>query len=265
MSRSLNKTIVALLTVTLVIIVVGTILSMDRMSILSIDYNLITGADTVTGTADVNITSSISFTVSDTTIDFGLMVWNMSCNSSDSAYMAANISTNGTAAVVNSHCLVNSTDSPSNDSLVAKISIDDQHIIENDGTAAINITVQLTNVTSDALSDTNISANGFICGDKDGCPDSSSPFPTMWVSAQDKPGEGGACVDTTGASFEWFNMDTNGVLAQNEGPSEEIMLCANLGTNDGADELEVDYQLQIPYDVYGGDRQATLTYTATTA
>lgn len=257
-----NKTIVVLLAVTLVVTVAGTMYSVSKLGTLNINYNKITGADTSTGTADINITSSISFTVSDSTIDFGSMVWNTSCNSSDAAYKAANLSTNGTAAAPNSHCLVNSTEDPADENLTSKVSVDDGHVIENDGTTGINITVQLTNVTSDALSDVNISANGFVCGDKDGCPESGALFPSIWVSALDSVANDGACVDTTGASFDWSDM-SGALLVQNEGPTSEILLCANLAPADGGDEIDIEYQLQIPYDVYGGDRQATLTYTAT--
>ena len=257
-----NKTIVVLLAVTLVVTVAGTMFSVSRLGDLNINYNKITGADTSTGTADINITSSISFTVSDSTIDFGSMVWNVSCNSSDSAFKGANLSTNGTA-LTNSHCLVNGTEDPDDPTLTSEISIDDGHVIENDGTTAINLTVQLTNVTSVALGDVDVDANSFVCGDTDGCPDSAGMGATIFVSAADSAANDGACVDTTAAAFEWENMIT-AMLSDGGTQGSAVLLCANLAAADGGDELDIDYMLQIPYDVYGGDRQATMTYTATT-
>ena len=253
-----NKTIVVLLAVTLVVTVAGTMYSVSKLGTLNINYNKITGADTSTGTADINITSSISFLVSDTTIDFGSMVWNTSCKSSDAAYKAANLSTNGTAAAPNSHCLVNSTEDPADENLTSKVSVDDGHVIENDGTTAINLTVQLTNVTSTTLTDIAVDTNSVICGDTDGCPDSAGMGANVFVSASDSSANDGACVDTTGASFEWGDMATA------DASSSSVLLCANLAAADGADELDIDYMIQIPYDVYGGDRQTTMTYTATT-
>ncbi|MBU0456912.1 MAG: hypothetical protein ABH824_03005 [Nanoarchaeota archaeon] len=142
-----NKTIVALLTVALVITVVGTVVSVSKLSGLGGRYTTLTGLATDTGTTSITVAGTAAIQVTDASIDFGSGYYNVSCTTGY-AWLASNAE--GT------NCWLNTSGQ-------VPEPIDDPHELENNGTTSISITADISN----------FNASDFICGGN-GCPGTST-------------------------------------------------------------------------------------------
>jgi len=220
-----NKVLVGLLVVAIVVSLVGTLVSLDKLGKVSMPLQTITGAVTDTGTATITIAGVAAIKVVDNAIDFGSGYVNASCT-------AAFLSSDG-ETLDTTNCWLNSTgDVPA--------AVDDHHTVENNGTVPINI--------SAALSDAN--ASDFLCG-TGGCP--STTTAQIEIKTEDGgSGDSGACDSGL--------VSTYTVLADDNSRTS-VSLCDRLGQQDSADLLEVNMNLTIPHDVDYGAKTTTVTYT----
>ena len=138
-----NKTIMALMAVTLGITLLGTTLSIVKLNSLRDTYLFLTGAATTTATTQLTISGTTGITMHNSTINLGSGYYNTSC-------------TTGFAWINTSagqyNCWINSTPS----------SFIGHHTINNSGTTVINVTA-----ASGASSKRD--AEHFLCGSIDGC------------------------------------------------------------------------------------------------
>ena len=134
MNEVSNKTIVALLAVALVVSVAGTLYSVSELNDLGMIYTSITGASvTETGTAEINITSTVGISVTDGAIDLGSGYYNVSCTSGY-GYIATDNDATECWLTANGETFT---------------SIDDHHDVENNGTTAANVSVAFNSANAE--------------------------------------------------------------------------------------------------------------------
>ena len=154
-----NKTIVALLVVALVVTVVGTVVSVSKLSALGGTYTILSGAATGTGTTTLTTSGVTDISVTDSAIAFGTGMVNDSCADGDAWIASDNDGHN---------CWLNSTNQSH-----TMANIDDWHELENNGTTITSIDVDLDSTDSEH----------FLCEAVGGCADSTSA--KVMVKAED--------------------------------------------------------------------------------
>jgi len=219
-----NKTIVALVAIALVIMAVGTMVSISRLSSMGNQYTLLTGAVTDTGSTSLTVQGGVSVSVPDSAIVFPTGYYNASSTTNFSVLYATGtggatadwINTSGQLAVFN-----------------------DFHTIVNNGTTIINITAD-TNQTD---------ARSFLCGTGN-CLITSGVNASVLVVSTDS--EVGSCASGTAMGAVLLSPTAETVTT----------LCNYLNYDDGSDSLTVYYGLHVPKDVDQGVKSMTITYTA---
>jgi hypothetical protein len=211
-----NKTLALFLVAAVVVSIGGTILSLDRLSRVS-TVGYATDADTGTATLTIQTLASIKFAIN--TIDFGTG----SVNSS-TGIPQCNLTINASNAIAKSNC-IGFYDTNNNGAIV------DTFIIENDGNADLNITLNST-----------VNSTEFLGG--------SATYALFQYTVSNNVSGSGACGGTLGvptwASFN--NVNTN--------------VCTNLSWS-APDTLRVGIRVGIPDDSLTGQRNATLIATGT--
>ncbi len=218
-----HKLLTGMLLVALVVSVVGTVITADRLSGLSTSSNTFTGA-AIGGEGNLTIESVVSFTMADTLIEFK----------------------NGSVAYGYTYAILESNNSNVFQGTWDKVN--DQMTIENDGTVPANITVG-------ANKQAGIGANSFACdGDQGNCgiglsgtgnPDQATSFSFKMVDT-----EGGCDV------FEQVGWKS---FAAHSTPYE---VCNCLQNSDPKDLISFDLQVGIPEDA-DGVKSSTLTFDIT--
>ncbi len=239
-----NKTIVTLLVIALIITISGTVISVTKLSGLGGKYQVLTGgATTGTGTSSVTVQGSASIVINDGTVTFPTGYYNGSCTGN---YARIN-SNSSNASHGENFCWLNTTGiEPWSNRSGAGVSTGmtaDFHQIENNGTTAINVTLD-TDATN---------ASTYFCGT-------------------------GACPTTRGASsfvtFTTYNHESgscgSGLMAENrtvlditgENATLNATLCQFLNYENANDALNVSFLYAVPKDADQGAKTLTLTYTA---
>jgi len=222
-----NKTIVALLAVALVVTVVGTAVSVSKLSSLGATYTLLTGSATSdTGTTELNLGANVGLSVVDTAIDWGPGQYNGICTEG-----YATINSDNSAAT----CWLNA------DGTGTASAVNDPHTISNEGNSPSKVMV--------AFADSN--AEVFLCNDD--CPSSAVAL----VTVKSADSESGSCTGNTASAYT--------TLASATGTAATVTLCSNLNTDADADSIEVNYELRVPGDAIAGAKSVTVTYTAEAA
>lgn len=222
-----NKILAGLLALTIIIFLVGTLISLNKMGKLSI-----TGAATTgTGTTEVTVQGAASLSITDTNITFPAGYYNASCTAG-----YTRINSNGTTELF---CWLNTTGVEPNwtDTNVFGF---DYHTIVNDGTTSINLSIDTDQ--GDARS--------YLCGTGN-CTGASGVNAVVTITVYNS--ESSTCASGLLAA------NTTLLDNQTEYPND---LCTIMNYQDTKDELNVSYMYSIPSDVDQGSKEMTVTYTA---
>ncbi len=234
-----NKTILALLTVALVVTVVGTTFSVIKISDLSApgqDF-ILSGAVTQTGTADLGITSTVSFTINDSSVDFGTGYVNTSVAATGGAYLLSRgMGSYIDSANPNGAVIINWVNSSS---------MADEFIqINNTGTVPLTI-----NVTAGGLNN----SEAWFCATDNDC--SGNDFGRVEVEGVDS---NSVCSGTLNDSLGHSYILAAGDNAQG---NQNVTLCSswNTGTNS---ILNVSLNISVPKNAETSISTMTLVFTA---
>ena len=225
MAEVSNRTLLGLLLLAIVVSVVGTFVSVGRISSLRIPLLSVTGLVTGTGTSNVTIASTVGMTVVDNLVDFGNGYYDITCTSGQALL-------NGT--LMNSTCWVNTTATASNN-------WNPNHVIENTGTANFELNASTSNPSS---------AEAWLCPNGN-CPASTSAAFFLYASNN----ESNSCAGTLFAP-QLLN-DTATMNGNN------TRLCSSVNGQDNQDSINISSQVIVPKDVNPGGKVLTVTYTAT--
>lgn len=237
-----NRTIVALLAVALVVTVVGTGVSISKLSGLGGTYSVLSGAATSeSGESNLTVYGIASMDVTDTVLDLGTGYYDDSCAGTQEY---AEISSNGSTPT----CWLASNGSPA-------AATTDYHTLENDGTLALRINI------SNIIDGDGDAGNGtdFFCGDgvmSTNCHASRAVF--MEVH-NDFNGETSYCSGGTANTAE--DIFPSGVNTNLTDQS----LCTYTSWAGDEDEFNVSYIFRVPRDARSGEKQLTITYSAESA
>ncbi len=220
-----NRTIVSLLMIVMVVTVVGTVFSVNKLEEFVGRFAMVTGAAT-SGTGYVNLTtaSNNAITIAGN-VDLGTGYVNSNVSS-------ANISTdvNFTAGSSGLTGWFNSTGKAWSANSTTNISI------TNSGNTIVNITFS-----------SNQSVAAWLGGTS----------PDVRVKFRDDPDEPGSCTGSYPANY------STQVNATVQNVCTSATLGQGLDYLDTADNLLVYFNLLIPRNVASGQRSATLTFTST--
>ena len=227
-----NKTIVVLLAVALVITVLGTVVSVNKLSVLGGKFNLLSGASisSSSGVSNLSISQLTSITNNVVAIDFG------------SGYATAPgpciIDSNGGMNRTNAYC-------------AGFNNVSSGFLLENTGNIDLSVNYTCTGATCTAAS--------FVGG--------SSPVFTIWATANSvatQSGETGA-TDTVATCGGITSLNNTPTAVSTTGR----WLCGNstyypFNFTDNFDAFVVDLNLSIPSDTPtgGGLKTATFTFSA---
>jgi len=175
-----------------------------------------------TGTTSYNVQSELTINVTQTAVAFGTGKVNTGDNN---CTVSSNYTTGGTETSGSA-----STGCGGNWTGVNTRSF----IVRNDGTVNVNVTVQ-----------SGKSAATFI-------PTYGTPSVTQTYDFQSYSAETGACIGDDGLVSTWTAM-TNTTAS---------IICQNLSTSDGSDELSIPIRLTIPDNVQNGTYTDTVTFAA---
>lgn len=217
-----NKTILSLLIVALVVMVVGTVISLNKMNIGK--YSTLSGAATTgTGTASLNVEAGAGISITDATASFG-------SGYVTPGHTSATVYTNGTF-----------NGSWTNTSTTAA----NQFIeVVNNGNVNVNLTVS-SNETS---------AETWFCG-AGTCQGSS--VATLSVLVNDT--ETGSCADFN-ISGTMANETYQDILTASG--KATVNVCEDLRSSGNNDDISFMFKTIIPEDATIGSRSTTLTFTA---
>lgn len=226
-----NKTIVALLVVALVVTVVGTVVSVSKLSGIGGKYSMLTGAYTEsTGTTTVNVYGVVSLSVVDGTVQFDTGYYNTSCTTNYGILYSNQTGTGDWS------CWLNSSGDTHDMTLAAN---QPAHHLQNNGTVNINLSVDTDQGH----------AESFLC-ENDDC---TSNTASVEIGAEEADG-GSACLTTLLSS--WTTL----LDATSETTND---ICTQLNFEDTNNEVNVTFRLTVPDDTgTGGSKTLTLTYTA---
>jgi len=182
---------------------------------------IVSGRATAGGTVSLFSNGSAGITVVDDTIDFGRGYHDGRCTD-DFSTLNSNISR---------LCWVN---------LSAYPTTEDVHILANSGTAVINVTVSVSNLTD---------AEELYCGSAQACNASNSGR----VSISSVDNETGSCAAGTTSGFETLASTTSNFT---------IGLCDSLAYQDTTDTIKMYVELRVPRDAHPGNKTLILNYQA---
>ena len=225
MSAVSNRIVAGLLLLAIVVSVVGTFVSVGRISSLRIPLLSITGFVAGSGITNVTIDSAVGVTVSDSVINFGNGYYSSACTSGFAVL-------NGT--LMNSTCWRNTTATASNN-------WDASHVIENTGTTNFELNASTSNPSS---------AEGWLCSNSN-CPLTTTAALFLYSSNN----ESNSCGGTLFAP-QLLN-DTATMNGNN------TRLCSNMNYQDNQNSLNLTASIIVPKDASPGGKILTVTYTAT--
>ncbi|MAG60512.1 hypothetical protein CL619_01875 [archaeon] len=218
-----HKVLTGMLLVALVVSVVGTVITVDRLGGVN-SANGLTGA--AGGTGDLNITSDITITLPDSAIDFGN-------GKVDPSAGFASVSSAGDTA----------------DGTWANLTGNADNItVRNDGNVGVNITIKSNKQNGNHTTDS------FICqSDAGGCGvgyESGGEANALMYNYVAANNEAGSCA--TGLLFgeNSFNLKDT-----------DYKLCGCLKTASTEDEVVIALKVGIPADAQG-QKSATITFTS---
>ena len=242
-----NKTIVALLSIALVITLVGTIVSVGKLNSLTGNQGVLTGAVTQSGTASLTVQGTADIIMRDNNVSFIPGYYNASCGT-DFAWLDTYNDTHEN----NLTCWINSSDSvgvvpywgPRNQS-AARL---DQHVLENNGSTLVNI----------STSTGNPNATNFVCRPITGTANNTPqcPFNNSLARVQIN-----ASNNETNACFS--GLQSTNITLLSSTAETNVTLCSDLDYADTADAMNVYFEVKIPKDAGQGAHVMTITYIAT--
>ena len=202
-----HKVLTGMLLVALVVSVVGTVVTVDRLgSLNSISGGALTGA--ASGTGELNITTDVTITLIDSSIDFG----------------SGQVDSSASHAVLDSELGAVTAGSWANGT--------DFIVIRNDGNYGANITVQSNRQAG------NHSSISFICqNDVGGCGGPGYPVAATQFKFESFNGEAGSCVGLAPAT-DFESAETNYDFCNCLKPgdnNDEAKLSLTIGVPNNAD------------------------------
>ena len=235
-----HKVLTGMLLVALVVSVVGTVVTVDRLGDLSVNKFTLTGAATGDGQGNITIDQTVSIDLVHAVINFG---------SGEVNSTFALLQTNGTGLVSGGNWSINN----------------DEFFIENDGTAKVNITLVSTKASgNDQTSGAN--AESYICGtgtetqcsENDNTGDVGTATSFAYLGTDDgtmgtgESSEPGSCVtwDVTEGDFNEIALN-----------STQYKLCGCMNSDDSNNAIAVDLEVGVPKDAPAGLKTATITFT----
>jgi hypothetical protein len=217
-----HKVLTGMLLVALVVSVVGTVITVDRLGALGGASGL-TGA--VAGSGDINITSDITITLTDSSIDFG----------------NGKVDPTAGFAVVNSQAGQDTTDG-------TWANITDALVVRNDGNVGVNVTIQ------SSRSNGNHTTISFACeNDVGGCGvgyESGGEANALQFNYVPSQAEASSCIASLLKGETAFTS-----------AATDYEVCGCLRSAADEDTVKVDLIIGIPADAQG-QKSSTLTFTS---
>ncbi len=241
MSEIANRTIVGLLAIALVITVVGTVISVTKLSELGGDYPIFSSGDAIsgatTGTTNLSIEGTATINVAVNGLDFAGGYYDTTCATGSATINTSitDVTSGALTSNVNYTCWINSS----------TLNATDGHLVINNGSSTINLNMS-TNTTD---------AEMFYCGTAQGCTGSTAAKVEVTMSV----GEDSIDASCTGGR----NTTLVQLLGNDTNSSTSYQLCGVLEASDSNDEIGIDFKLTIPSDATNGDKSLMVTYTAT--
>jgi hypothetical protein len=240
-----TKLLAGLLVLAVVVSVAGIALNLALIKTVSVPGVQVTGFSTSNQTGTVNFTQagSAGILLTDDSVAFGGGYFNSTCT--EDVSVLDSYDPEGTDGhYADPGCWINTTGtdgayygtymrSPANASGL------DYHVIQNNGTTIVNVTVQPDKNAVD-----------FVCGIGGTCtPDNAQ----VDVKAENK--EAVSCQDGSlqAAAYEKLSDETL---------NNSVGLCNRLEFDDAKDEIKVFYKVTIPSDIGAGMKTMTVTYMA---
>lgn len=239
-----TKLLAGLLVLAVVVSVAGIALNLALIKTVSVPGVQITGFDAYeTGTVNFTQAGSAGILLTDDAVAFGGGVYNSSCTTDTSildSYAPEGTSTH----YASPQCWINTTGtdgtyygtymrSPANASGL------DYHILQNNGTTIVNVTVQPDKNAAD-----------FVCGIGGTC---TSALANVDVKAEDNEAASCQAGSLQAAAYETLSTGST---------NTSVGLCNRLEFDNSKDEIKVFYKVTIPSDIGAGLKTMTVTYTA---
>ena len=232
-----NKTILALLTVALVVTIVGTTISVVKISNLGPagqDY-IFSGAATQSGTADLAISATVAFTINDSTIDFGSGYVALGTSSTAGAYIYSDVMGDYDGSAWAQGGVANWVNTTAMDNPWIRLN--------NTGTVALTINVSAAGFTH---------AENWYCPTDDDC--DSNNF-GMVEAVTFSPGNDCSGTLNSSVGFTWILNATG---------NRNVTMCTQWDT--GADSvLNMALNISVPTNVESSVGTMTLIFTASEA
>ena len=220
-----NKTIVALLAVALVVTVVGTVVSVSKLSTLGGQYSFITGAATSgTGTGSLTTDRIVGITMDDNTVDFGTGHVNV-------GQTQATVWSDGAA---DGEWTQTSGGGENNNMS-----------IQNNGNTDVNLTMNATDKDD---------AEAWLCGTL--CPNTA--IANLTVNMSDA--EAGSCDDYVVDGVDVSTIDQ--IVLDTDDKPATVILCEDFDFRDDGDTLYAFFKAEVPIDASVGAHSAQVTFYA---
>ena len=233
MSDVSNKTIVGLLAVALVITVVGTVVSVSKLSDLGGNSFDVTGAATTgSGTTTLNLDYIVSVAMNGSTANFGHGYINPG-NKSARIYTRNNSHAGSYDQTTNHNWTINAS------------STANQMQIINTGNVDVNL------VATQNLFD----GEEWLCGSEGGCSQTAN-VARLLVNATEH--EDNSC---DGGLAHFTNTSHLGTTLLNN-TNSTVRICTDFDWEDSSDSLNVTFAAHVPFDATQGSHAVTLTFTA---
>ena len=241
-----TKLLAGLLVLAVVVSVAGIALNLALIKTVSVPGVQVTGFSTSNQTGTVNFTQagSAGILLTDDSVAFGGGYYNSTCTTDTSVFDSFNPEGDD-GHYAEPGCWINTTGTEGTfyDTFMrapADTSGRDFHVLQNNGTTIVNVTVQ---------ADKN--AEDFVCGIGGTCTGSSAN-----VSVKAENNGTLACQTNDG------NLQADYITLSTDALNSSISLCDRMEFDDAKDQINVYYKVKIPSDIGAGLKTMTVTYTA---
>ncbi len=252
-----NRTVVALLAVALVVTVVGTVVSVSKLSSLGGEYSFLTGAATSgTGTTSLTTDYEVGISIDDSSVSFG--TGHVQVGYTNASVHASGVYNSTTWLNASGLYPVNATQAPNvkatNTSAPTNVTTGDWMVVSNTGNVDFNLTVG---------ADTQTSGESWLCGSDGGCTTTAVAQLLVLANSNESqscdeyniPSTVGIAPATGFTNTSWQELLTTA-------GKNNVTLCSDLDFVDTGDSINVFFQAYVPSDATNGAHSVQLTFQA---